>query len=86
MIQGSSAAMIKEALRDVRKYLIESGNYETNAYIILTVHDEINLEIRQGFEDKISKNIIRIMTESGRKYVKSFDIRVDVTSDVKWKK
>ena len=77
---------MKEALRDIRNYLIREDHYEKSAYQILAVHDETNIEIKEGYEEEISTNVESIMEAAGNKYVSHVNMAVDVTITDKWQK
>ena len=85
-IQGTGAVMIKEAMVACRDYLIEKGYYETDVYMILTVHDEINFEIRENLAETICKDLCEIMIDVGKKYVTSIPMSVDPTITDYWNK
>ena len=58
--QGTSADIIKIAMKKVDEYLEKKG-YERNAHLILQVHDELVYEIREDLAQEISKEISNIM-------------------------
>ncbi|MDO8430437.1 MAG: DNA polymerase [Candidatus Taylorbacteria bacterium] len=59
-IQGTSADIIKIAMKRVDDYLISQG-FEKDVYLILQVHDELVYEIRENLVDKIVPEIRKIM-------------------------
>lgn len=85
-IQGGGAAIMKEALANIREYLIKNKYYETVAFMVCTVHDQIDLEIKTEWAEKLTKEISNIMVESGNKYVKSVSMEVDAEILDKWQK
>lgn len=85
-IQGGGAAIMKEALANIRNYLIKNKYYETVAFMVCTVHDQIDLEIKSEWAEKLTKEISDIMVESGNKYVKSVSMEVDAEILDKWQK
>lgn len=85
-IQGGGAAIMKEALANIREYLIKNKYYETVAFMVCTVHDQIDLEIKSEWAEKLTKEISDIMVESGNKYVKSVSMEVDAEILDKWQK
>lgn len=59
-IQGTSADIIKIAMKKIDDYLKENG-YEESAYLILQVHDELVYEIKDDIAEKLVQEIKRIM-------------------------
>ena len=60
-MQGSAADIIKRAMIDVQQWLIQ---YDIDARIIMQVHDELVLEIRQEQASEISKQLCAIMAKA----------------------
>ncbi|MFA6158521.1 MAG: DNA polymerase [Candidatus Paceibacterota bacterium] len=59
-IQGTEADIVKLAMIRVDEYIREKG-LEKDVHILMQVHDEIVLEVREGLVDKISPDIKKIM-------------------------
>jgi DNA polymerase-1 len=53
-MQGTAADIIKRAMVEVNRWLDESG---LDARVILQVHDELVLEVREDLVDQISEQI-----------------------------
>lgn len=87
-IQASGADITKEALIGVRN-LIFRHNYEFDsevAYLICTVHDAIDVEVREDIAESFAKDMADIMIECGNKYVSKVKMKVDVTITNEWSK
>lgn len=87
-IQGSGADICKEALVGIRN-LILSYNKQHNtevAYLINTVHDAIDVEVKKELAEEFAKEMADIMVKCGNKYVKKVKMEVDITITEKWQK
>lgn len=80
-IQGSGAIIMKEALvaaRDIIK------NYD--AYLICTVHDQLDVEVREDQAQELFDKLKQSMEEIGNKYVQHVTMPVDGKILDKWEK
>jgi DNA polymerase-1 len=59
-IQGTSADIVKIAMKRIDEYLV-SNNLQNDVSLILQVHDELVYEIREGMTEKIVPEIKKIM-------------------------
>ncbi len=59
-IQGTSADIIKIAMKRIDDFLVKEG-YEKDAHLTLQVHDELVYEIRESKKEKIIPEIKKIM-------------------------
>ena len=87
-IQGSGADITKEALVEVRR-LIQQYNIRYNsevAFLICTVHDAIDCEVREDLAERFSKDMERVMIECGNKYVTDVKMEADITITKYWTK
>ncbi len=87
-IQGTGADITKEALVEIRK-LIKAINIfyeEEAAYLICTVHDAIDVEVKDYVADSFAKSMAEIMINCGNKYVSKVKMEVDITITDKWQK
>lgn len=87
-IQGSGANITKEALRDIR-LLINSYNISYNEeviFLICTVHDQIDFEVREDLAEEICEKMSKIMIDCGNKYVTKVKMEVDATITMQWSK
>ena len=87
-IQGSGADICKEALVGVRQ-LIQQYNdkyKEEVAFLICTVHDAIDSEVREDLAEEFAKEKAKIMVECGNKYVSKVSMEVDITITDFWYK
>lgn len=86
MIQGTGADITKEALIGVRN-LITQYNEQNNsevAYLLCTVHDAIDVEVREDLAEQFSKEMAEVMISAGNKYVSKVKMEVDVTITNEW--
>lgn len=84
----TGADITKEALVEVRK-LIQEYNKAWNsevAYLICTVHDAIDVEVREDIAEAFAKRMAYIMIECGNKYVSKVKMEVDTTITKFWQK
>jgi DNA polymerase-1 len=90
-IQGSGADITKEALIGVRDlintynriYGDEKGDV---AYLICTVHDAIDVEVREDLAEQFAKDMEEVMINAGNKYVSKVQMKVDTTITKEWVK
>ncbi len=59
-IQGTSADIVKIAMKRIDKYIVEN-KLEKDVFLILQVHDELVYEIKDGIAEKIVPEIKKIM-------------------------
>lgn len=87
-IQGSGADVMKEALTEVRKLVQFYNNKykEEVIFMICTVHDELDMEVREDLADEFGKEMSKIMIDCGNKYVKKVNMDVDLTITDYWTK
>lgn len=87
-IQGTGADVTKEALILVRQLIIDYNKRynEDVAYLICTVHDAIDVEVREDLAEQFAQEKKQLMMEAANKYVKSVSIGVDVTITKYWYK
>jgi DNA polymerase-1 len=87
-IQGTGADITKEALVDVRT-LIQQYNLKYKdyvAYLICTVHDQIDVEVREDLAEQFAKEMEDLMVQAGNKYVTKVNMKVDTTITRFWVK
>lgn len=84
----TGADICKEALVEVRKLIQEYNKAwkEKVAFLICTVHDAIDVEVRQDLAEKFSKDMAKIMVDAGNKYVTKVKMEVDITITDQWQK
>lgn len=87
-IQGTAADCTKEALILCRelifRYNIKYG--EEVAFMICTVHDAIDFEVREDLAEEFAKEAEKLMIEAGSKYVSKVVMAVDTTITNEWSK
>lgn len=87
-IQGTGADICKEALIKTRELILkynQTYNAEV-AFMICTVHDEIDFEVREDLAEQFAKEASEIMIECGNKYVSKVKMEVDTTITDYWTK
>ena len=87
-IQGTGADITKEAMVDVRK-LIQRYNKEHQAevaFMVCTVHDAIDCEVREDLAEAFSKEMADLMIAAGNRYVTKVSMEVDITITDCWTK
>ena len=87
-IQSTGAFICKEALIEVRNLIryYNSLYKEEIAFLICTVHDAIDVEVREDLADKFAKDMEEVMIKCGNKYVSKVQMRVDTTITDYWTK
>ena len=87
-IQGSAADICKEALVSTRNLVFDYNKEfgEEVAFMICTVHDAIDFEIREDLAEKFAKEAADRMIEAGNKYVTKVNMDVDVNITEVWQK
>lgn len=80
-IQGSSADIIKRALRLLHDHL-----KATDAQVVNVVHDEIVVECPAGGAEAVSGVVEKAMCAAGEEFVKSVPIKVEVSVCDEWVK
>lgn len=88
VIQGTAANICKEALVGVRN-LIKEYNHMCGtevAFLVCTVHDAIDVEVREDLAKEFSEKMNTIMVTLGNKYVKHVSMKVDITITNEWTK
>lgn len=84
----SGADITKEALVEIRNLIKKyNSNYTLDvAYLICTVHDAIDVEVKEDLADQFSKDMAKIMIDCGNKYVTKVRMEVDITITDCWSK
>lgn len=87
-VQGTGADICKEALVEVRKLVnIYNKQYGRNVcYLLLTVHDQIDVEVEDALAEQFSNEMQKVMEEVPNKYLKVAKMRVDKTITKQWQK
>lgn len=87
-IQGSGADICKEALIQVRNLIIKYNQKysEEVAFLICTVHDAIDVEVREDLAKEFAKEMEELMVQVGNKYVTKVKMEVDTTITKFWQK
>jgi DNA polymerase I-like protein with 3'-5' exonuclease and polymerase domains len=84
----TGADICKEALVDVRK-LAQAYNTkygEEVVFLICTVHDAIDCEVREDLAEEFAKEMADAMITSGNRYVSKVKMEVDTTITSEWTK
>lgn len=80
-IQGTSADILKRALR-----LLKDELMETNAQIVNIVHDEIVVEADADEAQDVAAKVERIMCAAGQEYLKTVPVKVETEIADEWVK
>ena len=88
-IQGSGADICKEALIAGRDLIdtynkLCSQNGDPVAYLICTVHDALDFEVREDLAEQFTKEMCKLMIDCGNKYVTKVKMDVDPTITDYW--
>lgn len=84
-IQASGAQMTKRALYLIRKY-IKDNNLQDKVYIVMTVHDQIDCEVREDFAEEWSLIQKNIMESAGKEIINNIPVLSDITISEVWTK
>jgi len=84
-IQASGGQMTKRALVLLRNY-IKQNNLSKDVYIVMTVHDQIDCEVREDLVQSWSIIQKSIMEEAGREIIKNVPVLSDITISDSWTK
>jgi DNA polymerase I-like protein with 3'-5' exonuclease and polymerase domains len=80
-IQGTSADILKRALR-----LLKDELAETNAQIVNIIHDEIVVEADAGEAEDVAAKVERLMCAAGEEYLKTVPVKVETEIADEWVK
>src|ERR1043166_5316473 len=80
-IQGTSADILKRALR-----LLKDELAETNAQIVNIIHDEIVVETDADEAQDVAAKVERIMCAAGQEYLKTVPVKVETEIADEWVK
>lgn len=85
-IQGTGADITKEALIGVRNLIFQyNQKYKAEvAFLVCTVHDAIDVEVREDLAEQFAKEMAAVMITAGNKYVSKVKMEVDVTITSEW--
>lgn len=83
IIQGGSADAIKEAMVRIE---FENPFPEDYLNILIQVHDELVIEVREDIVEEAKNFIARIMSESEKPFIGIIDALVDLHTDICWSK
>lgn len=84
-IQASGGQMTKRALVLLRNY-IKHNNLSNDVFIVMTVHDQIDCEVKASFAEEWSKIQKGIMEEAGKEIIKNVPVLSDITISESWTK
>lgn len=87
-IQGSGADIMKEALIKIRRLILSYyQKYRSEViYLICTVHDEADLEVREDLAEEVAQKCKQIMIDCGNKYVSKVSMEVEESITNMWEK
>jgi DNA polymerase-1 len=78
-IQGTSADIIKRALR-----LLKEELRETNAKVGNIIHDEIVVEADADETDSVAEKVERVMRVAGEEYLRTVPLKVEIEIAEEW--
>ena len=78
-IQGTSADILKRALRLLKEELLE-----TNAKVVNIIHDEIVVEADADETDSVAEKVERVMRVAGEEYLKTVPVKVETEIAEEW--
>jgi DNA polymerase-1 len=79
-IQGTAADILKKSLA-----MLSDKLFEWDTKIIGTIHDEILVETPDECVDEVKEVVEQLMTEAGKFYLGSLQVKVDVSDSDCWK-
>lgn len=82
----SGAIIVKEAMIECREFLIDQHIFNTDAFMICQVHDQIDFEVREDLAEEVTKQLEGIMIEVGNRYVTKVNMEVESTITDQWVK
>lgn len=80
-IQGTSADILKRALRLLRDELLE-----TSAKVVNIIHDEIVVEVDADEAEEVARRVERAMCVAGEEYLKTVPVKVETEIACEWVK
>jgi len=80
-IQGTSADILKRALRLLRDEL-----KETSGRVVNIIHDEIVVEADAGEADEVARRVERAMCAAGEEYLTTVPVKVEIEIGDEWVK
>ena len=80
-IQGTSADILKRALR-----LLKEELRETNAKVVNIIHDEIVVEADTDEAPSVAEKVERVMCAAGQEYLKTVPVKVETEIADEWVK
>jgi len=78
-IQGTSADILKRALR-----LLKEELRETNAKVVNIIHDEIVVEADADEAESVAEKVERVMRVAGEEYLKTVPVKVETEIAEEW--
>lgn len=84
-IQASGGQMTKRALVLIRDY-IKQNNLSEKVYIVMTVHDQIDCEVKAEYAEEWSVIQKSIMETAGKEIIKNVPVLSEITISDAWSK
>lgn len=82
-IQATGANIMKQAIINITEKLTASG---IDVQIVNTVHDEIVLEVEDSIVNDVMELVRKEMIKAGNRFIKSCEIKVDISASKCWSK
>lgn len=83
-IQGAAGSMTKYAIVLIYEWLLQYEEYLLNIKLVLTVHDEVILEAKKGYEFIAQEKLSFFMEEAGKVWCKRIPIKADAVIFKVW--
>jgi len=83
-IQGAAGSMTKYAIVLIYEWLLGNKELLENIKLVLTVHDEIILEAKEGYQDIAKEKLSHYMVEAGSVWCKRVPIKADAVISTIW--
>jgi DNA polymerase I len=82
-IQGTNADMLKLAMAEIRRRLLQEG---VDGFLVNCVHDELLLESAEGDAWEVAELVREEMKRAGERYITKVPVEVDVMVGDAWQK
>jgi len=83
-IQGAAGSMTKYAMVLIYEWLINDNQFRDSIKTVLTVHDEIILEAKEGYQEIAQEKLSFYMEEAGKLWCKRIPIKADAVISRIW--
>ena len=84
LMQAESACILKSTMRLLGKAMRESGIFELTEGLIMTVHDELVLNVRKKNQQIAEKMLVDCMKAAGAEVLRDVPVKAEAGSSVNW--